>query len=56
MAKVGIQITNNENGSVETRAMTSRVIIENGKTALFQSTFINYAIKAWNKSPLEIKQ
>ena len=39
-----------------TRSITDEKLLEKGKTALSQATFINDASKAWNKAPESIKK
>ena len=44
------------NDSAMTRSIINGKLVETGKCALTQATFINDAIKAWNKSNEDVKQ
>ena len=52
--KVFKRSVNDESRST-TRSSTLGVLLESGKTALSQQTFIYDATNAWNKAPVNIK-
>ena len=52
--KVILRTVNND--SAMTRSIVNGKLVETGKCALTQATFINDAIKAWNKSNEDVKQ